>query len=159
MSEEARKPHLRAVPPARTTEERVAHREPSEPVAHAVEEVSEALGVAEQARDGGSPLPAPPARVLSGLGSTQEGFGTAPTWLVHVGTTTGAAASGALVGGLSAGSWRGAQIGGLVNVSLVGLAASLLGAGRLGTLPRILYGVLAVAAGAGAGYLVWRRMR
>ena len=63
------------------------------------------------------------------------------------------------MGGLAAGSWKGAQVGALVNVSLLGLLASTLGGGRLALVPRIFYGVLAVAAGAGAGYLVWRRMR
>ena len=77
----------------------------------------------------------------------------------HAGTVLGSAGVGALVGGAASGSWKGAGIGALANLTVLGLSASLLGAGRLTTLERILYGTLALGAGAGAGYLVWRRMR
>lgn len=162
MSEPSpRQPHLRAVPAPRADEQRVEAGPSRSPVAGEVEAIGEALGEAEAARRGGSPS-APPPRALRGLGAAQspsEGYGSLPTIVTHAGTVLGSAGVGALVGGAASGSWRGAGIGALANLTVLGLSASLLGAGRLTTLERILYGTLALGAGAGAGYLVWRRMR
>lgn len=169
MSEPSpRQPHLRAVPAPRADEQRVEAGPSRSPVAGEVEAIGEALGEAEAARHGGSPSApapvrfAPPSRALRGLGAAQspsEGYGSLPTIVTHAGTVLGSAGVGALVGGAASGSWKGAGIGALANLTVLGLSASLLGAGRLTTLERILYGTLALGAGAGAGYLVWRRMR
>jgi len=163
-----RQPHLRAVPAPRAEEQRVEAGSARSPVAGEVEAVGRAVAEAEAAQAGGSPsTPEPvrfaaPRRALRGLGAAQspeEGFGTVPSALTHATITLGSAAIGAGIGGLASGSWRGAGIGALANLSVLGLSGALLGAGRLSTLWRILYGVLALGAGAGAGYLVWRRMR
>jgi len=148
--------HLRAVPD---------HDEPTDPVEHQVEEVGEAVARAAQAEQGGSLDPAQPARFvprrsLASLGSTSsETFGTLADWGTHALTVTGAAGSGALVGGVAAGSWRGAGLGAASNVAMLGFLSAILGGGRLPTSARISYGVLGVASAAFVGWMLWRRWR
>ena len=148
-------PHLRAVP---------THDEPEEPVEHQVEEIGEAVAQAEQARDGGSPYTPAPApmlreRALGALGATPSTFGTLGDLGTHALATVGAAGSGALVGGVAAGSWRGAGLGAATNVAMLGLVSAALGSGRLSTGVRIGYGVLGVASAGLVGFLLWRRWR
>jgi|694.fasta_scaffold17096_6 hypothetical protein len=161
---EPRTPHLRAVPTPRADEQRVASGSASSPVAGEVQTIRDVAAEVEAVAlhaDEATVLARP--RFRSGFGgsaqSPQEGFGTIPSVLTHAGVTLGSAAVGGAIGGLAAGSWRGAGIGALANLSILGLSAAVLGSGRLSTTGRILYAVLALGAGAGAGYLVWRRMR
>lgn len=164
MSDEARKPHLRAVQyDPGVDEQRVAsprrppHHEPVEPVEHSVEETAEALADAAVAREGGSVYrPAPAA--IQGLGQVAS-FGTEPTVWTHVLAVLGACTVGAMIGGLASSSWRGAAIGAGANTSLVGLVAAFLGGQRLSTAGRVGYAAVALLAAGGAGFLLWKRRR
>lgn len=164
MSDEARKPHLRAVQhDPGVDEQRVAsprrppHHEPVEPVEHSVEETAEALADAAVAREGGSVYrPAPAA--IRGLGQVAS-FGTASSLGTHVLAILGAAAVGAAIGGLASSSWRGAAIGAGANTSFVGFVAALLGGQRLSTAGRLSYAAVALLAAGGAGFLAWKRRR
>lgn len=162
MSNE-RKPHLRAVPIDADEQRVVGHHEPEDPVEHQVEETAEVLGRAEQARDGGGAFAAQPAMVrprpLGALGATSGTFGTLGDLGTHALATTGAAGAGALIGGVAAGSWRGAGLGAATNVAMLGLVSAVLGGGRLSTGTRIGYGVLGVASAGLVGFLLWRRWR
>lgn len=164
MSDEARKPHLRAVQhDPGVDEQRVAsprrppHREPVEPIEHSVEEVAEAVADAEVAREGGSIYRPGPAGVR-GLGEVAS-FGSSATFWSHLAAVLGAAAVGGLIGGLASSSWRGAAIGAGANTSLVSGIAALLGGGRLSTAVRVGYAVTALLAAGGAGYFFWKRRR
>lgn len=161
MREDARKPHLRAVPNVDADEQRVvvdreaAHVEPDEPVEHQREEIGETIAAAQQARaGGGAVVPAP-----VGLGQVDPRFGTAPRMLEHLAAVLVAGAVGGLIGGLAASSWRGAAIGAGANVSLLGLTASVLGGGRLSTGLRVSYAGLALGAAGLAGWFAWKRRR
>lgn len=162
---EPRTPHLRAVPTPRADEQRVSGAaSQASPVAGEVEAVDRAVVEAQAAliAQAEPTVRVVPRRSIQGFGSAQSpeaGFGTRPTLVTHLLTTGGAAGVGAVIGGASSGTLQGAGIGALSNLTVLGVSAALLGTGRLSTLERILYAVLAMGAGAGAGYLVWRRMR
>ena len=81
---------------------------------------------------------------------------TEPSLVLHV---AGAAAGGAIIGGVSAMKWKGAAVGGLLSVGLVllGDAASMANAGN--TKNAVTTGLVGIMAAAGAAYLAQYKSR
>ena len=75
----------------------------------------------------------------------------------HALAVSATGATGAAVGFLASGELRGAVVGAGAQLTLLGLAGALFGAGRMPGWLRITYGVMALGAGATASYLVWTR--
>lgn len=137
-----------------------------------------AMGQAEQARDGGSANTARP-QALQGLGADEpsadssdttgqvtetqpqppvtDQYGSVPMFMPNALATLRVGAGGAIIGGLSAWSWRGSIIGATTSIALFGLSAALLGGDRLPTSYRIGYAVLMLACAGAAGYAIWTR--
>jgi hypothetical protein len=121
-------------------------------------QVVEAPPVIEQVEAPPPPQARPPAPVI-GLGNMPDptGAGLTPAVTTHLIAVGGTAVTGAGVGLLAAGNLRGAGIGAGVQLTLLGLAGSVFGAGRIPTWMRVVYGVLGLGSAVGAGYLVWTR--
>jgi len=138
VTEHERPPHLRPVPPIGSTEE--------VDVPPAIQ-----IGAVEQ--------PPPPVAPVIGLGDmpAPTTAGVLASLGPHALAVIGTGGTGAAVGLLASGEARGAVIGAGAQLTLLGLAGAVFGAGRMPSWLRIAYGVLALGGAATAGYLVWTR--